>query len=98
MLTGSARRWGSNLNSPPPTQRWAVLSLDLIGRDMTNGTVVIIENQLADSDHLHLGQLLTYAAGTSASTIVWLTTAFRDEHRQANHVNIHHPRFGCWFR
>jgi Domain of unknown function (DUF4268) len=58
-------------------------SLDLIGRDMTNGTVVIVENQLADSDHSHLGQLLTYAAGTSASTIVWLTTSFRDEHRQA---------------
>jgi hypothetical protein len=30
-------------------------SLDLIGRDMTNGTVVIVENQLADSDHSHLG-------------------------------------------
>ncbi len=58
-------------------------SLDLIGRDMTNGTVVIVENQLADSDHSHLGQLVTYAAGTSASTIVWLTTGFRDEHRQA---------------
>jgi hypothetical protein len=58
-------------------------SLDLIGRDLTNGTVVIVENQLADSDHGHLGQLLTYAAGTAAATIVWLTTRFRDEHRQA---------------
>lgn len=58
-------------------------SLDLIGRDMANGMVVIVENQLADSDHSHLGQLLTYASGTAASTIVWLTTAFRDEHRQA---------------
>lgn len=58
-------------------------SLDLIGRDMTNGTVVIVENQLQASDHTHLGQVLTYAAGTSADTIVWLTTSFRDEHRQA---------------
>ena len=58
-------------------------SLDLIGRDLTNGTVVIVENQLADSDHGHLGQLLTYAAGTGAATIVWLTRRFRDEHRQA---------------
>jgi Domain of unknown function (DUF4268) len=57
-------------------------SLDLIGRDMATGTVVIVENQLADSDHSHLGQLLTYAAGTSAATIIWLTTRFRDEHRQ----------------
>jgi hypothetical protein len=58
-------------------------SLDLVGRDMANGTVVIVENQLEASDHTHLGQVLTYAAGTSADTIVWLTTNFRDEHRQA---------------
>lgn len=58
-------------------------SLDIIGRDQTNGVVLIVENQLGDSDHGHLGQLLTYAAGTAASTIVWITTRFRDEHRQA---------------
>jgi len=58
-------------------------SLDIIGRDQTNGVVLIVENQLGDSDHTHLGQLLTYAAGTAASTIVWITTRFRDEHRQA---------------
>jgi Domain of unknown function (DUF4268) len=58
-------------------------SLDVIGKDQTNGVVLIVENQLGDSDHGHLGQLLTYAAGTAASTIVWITTGFRDEHRQA---------------
>ena len=58
-------------------------SLDILGKDGTNGVVLIVENQLGDSDHGHLGQLLTYAAGTAASTIVWITTRFRDEHRQA---------------
>jgi Domain of unknown function (DUF4268) len=58
-------------------------SLDILGRDQTNGVILIVENQLGDSDHTHLGQLLTYAAGTGASTIVWITTKFRDEHRQA---------------
>ena len=58
-------------------------SLDIIGRDQSNGVVLIVENQLGYSDHGHLGQLLTYAAGTSASTIVWITARFRDEHRQA---------------
>jgi Domain of unknown function (DUF4268) len=58
-------------------------SLDLIGRDITNDAVLIVENQLATTDHSHLGQVLTYAAGTAASTIVWIATAFRPEHRQA---------------
>jgi hypothetical protein len=58
-------------------------ALDLIGRDLATGQVVIIENQLADSNHTHLGQLLTYAAGTAAATIIWITTRLREEHRQA---------------
>lgn len=58
-------------------------SLDLVGRDLSNDTVVMVENQLEATDHGHLGQVLTYAAGTGASTIVWLATSFREEHRQA---------------
>lgn len=56
-------------------------SLDLIGTDLTNGVPLIVENQIEASDHRHLGQLLTYTAGTDAGTIVWMTTGFRDEHR-----------------
>lgn len=58
-------------------------SLDLIGRDLTNGAVLIVENQLGGTDHIHLGQILTYAAGADASSIVWIATSFREEHRQA---------------
>lgn len=58
-------------------------SLDLLGRDETTGRVVIVENQLDVSDHTHLGQILTYAAGTNPATIVWITTGFRPEHRAA---------------
>lgn len=58
-------------------------ALDLIGRDLTNDAVLIVENQLEGTDHNHLGQILTYAAGTSASSIVWIATSFREEHRQA---------------
>ena len=43
--------------------------LDLIGSDLTNGRVLIVENQLERTDHRHLGQLVTYAAGTDAATI-----------------------------
>jgi hypothetical protein len=58
-------------------------SLDLIGQDLTNDCTLIVENQLATTDHSHLGQLITYAAGTDAATVVWMATQFREEHRQA---------------
>lgn len=58
-------------------------SLDLKGYDEATGDVVIVENQLEFSDHTHLGQILTYAAGTDPTTIIWLTTGFRPEHRAA---------------
>lgn len=58
-------------------------SLDLIGRDLTHDCRLIVENQIEPSDHGHLGQLLTYTAGTDAPTIVWIARSFRDEHRNA---------------
>lgn len=58
-------------------------SLDLIGRDESTDERVIVENQLELSDHTHLGQIITYAAGTDPTTIVWITTGFRPEHRAA---------------
>jgi hypothetical protein len=72
-------------------------SVDLIGRDITNDCTLIVENQLTTTDHGHLGQLLTYAAGTDAATVVWIATEFRDEHRQAidylNHIGGEEVRF-----
>jgi len=41
---------------------------------------VIIENQLAKTDHTHLGQILTYAAGVGARKVIWVAESFRTEH------------------
>ena len=56
---------------------------DLVCRDRGSGAGVVIEAQLGPGDHSHLGQLLTYAMGLSASTVVWLATRFHAEHRVA---------------
>ena len=55
--------------------------LDILGHVEDSNAVVVIENQLAQTDHTHLGQLLTYAAGLDAAIIVWVAADVRDEHR-----------------
>jgi hypothetical protein len=56
---------------------------DILCRDTINSHYVLIENQLERTDHQHLGQLLTYAAGLEAVTIVWVASRFTEEHRAA---------------
>ncbi len=58
-------------------------SVDLFGSDETHQCPLIVENQLEVTDNQHLGQLLTYAAGTDSKTIIWVSPEFRDEHRKA---------------
>lgn len=65
-------------------------AVDLAGKDLGSGRTVIIENQLEQTDHSHLGQLLAYASGLDAAVIVWVSPRFRDEHRQAlDWLNAH---------
>jgi hypothetical protein len=56
---------------------------DILCRDTVNGHYVLVENQLERTDHSHLGQLLTYAAGLDAVTVVWVAARFTEEHRAA---------------
>ena len=58
-------------------------SADILCKDTATDAYVLIENQLEKTDHKHLGQLLTYAAGLDVVTIVWIADRFTDEHRAA---------------
>ena len=58
-------------------------NVDIIATEAGTGKKIIIENQLEDTNHDHLGKLITYAAGKDASTIIWVVSRARAEHRAA---------------
>lgn len=60
-------------------------SADILARNPMDDSVVLIENQLEQTDHSHLGQIMTYLAGLDAQTVVWIAPSFRDAHLSAIH-------------
>lgn len=56
-------------------------SSDIVAREMNTGEPIVIENQYGTTDHDHLGKLLTYSSGKDAGFSIWLSEAFRPEHR-----------------
>ena len=58
-------------------------SLDILAKCTADDEMVAIENQLEQTNHNHLGQLITYAAGHEAGYVVWVASRFRPEHRAA---------------
>lgn len=58
-------------------------SVDIFANEVSTGRKVIIENQLEETNHDHLGKVITYAAGKDAEVVVWIVAHARDEHKQA---------------
>lgn len=58
-------------------------NVDLYATEEGTGRKIIIENQLEDTNHDHLGKIITYASGKDAEVIVWIVKRARDEHRLA---------------
>jgi hypothetical protein len=64
-------------------QRVGPFRADILCKERSTNNWVLIENQIEPTDHCHLGQLMTYAAGLQAVTIVWVAGKVREEHRAA---------------
>lgn len=58
-------------------------NVDIFASETGTERKIIIENQLEDTNHDHLGKLITYASGKSADIIIWLVKRARDEHKAA---------------
>lgn len=56
---------------------------DIIARDLSTNHRVVIENQFGNTDHRHLGQLITYSSVLGAGAVVWIAEKIRPEHKSA---------------
>lgn len=58
-------------------------NVDIYATETGTDRKIIIENQLEDTNHDHLGKLITYASGKSAKVIIWVVKRAREEHKAA---------------
>jgi hypothetical protein len=58
-------------------------NVDILAQEEGTNRKIIIENQLEDTNHDHLGKIITYAAGYDAEIIIWIVKKFREEHKKA---------------
>jgi len=58
-------------------------NVDIYASETGTDRKIIIENQLGDTNHDHLGKLITYASGKSADVIIWVVKHAREEHKAA---------------
>lgn len=47
-------------------------NVDIYATETGTDRKIIIENQLEDTNHDHLGNLITYASGKSADIVIWV--------------------------
>ena len=58
-------------------------NVDIYATETGTDRKIIIENQLEDTNHDHLGKLITYASGKAADIVIWIVKRAREEHRAA---------------
>lgn len=72
-------------------------AVDIFAQEVGSERKVIIENQLEDTNHDHLGKIITYASGKDAGVVIWIVAHARDEHRRAIEWLNEHTDSDCAF-
>lgn len=73
-------------------------NVDILATEQDSGRKIIIENQLEETNHDHLGKIITYASGKNAAIVIWIVKKARDEHRQAiEWLNLHTDEEAAFF-
>ncbi|MCD8338926.1 MAG: DUF4268 domain-containing protein [Burkholderiales bacterium] len=67
------------IEAPIGDMYWA----DIVARDKATGKTVVIENQYNNTDHSHLGQMITYGADLDADIGVWISYGIKEPHAKA---------------
>ena len=73
---------GLSLSNVRREQAAGDFSVDLVAED-ESGNLVVIENQLEQSDHKHLGQVITYLVAQDAKVAIWIVKEVRSGHIDA---------------
>jgi hypothetical protein len=56
---------------------------DITALDSNTEEKIVIETQYNQTNHDHLGKILTYAAGRDARIIIWIAETIKEEHKKA---------------
>lgn len=70
-----------NLTAIKKEESVGPFSADIVAEN-ENGQKVLIENQLEQTNHDHLGKILTYTANLDARVAIWISSSPREEHEK----------------
>lgn len=72
-----------NLEFVGTEQAVGPFSVDIVAKETSSDRHIIIENQLEETNHDHLGKVITYAAGQDAAIAIWIVARAREPHKKA---------------
>ncbi len=58
-------------------------NVDIYAKDINSNKKIIVENQLENTNHDHLGKVIVYSAGLDADIAIWVVKDVNEEHKQA---------------